>query len=186
MRHHADAHLTAEFAVIANPAEAPHRAPTSETPLRLELRDFRNLAALDWRLPAGSALLHGPNGVGKSTLVEAIYLASTTRSFRGAKPEVLARAGAPGFAVRLDVGENPTRALELSWFADTGRKRALDGRDSALAEHLRVLPLLVWWQGESEVVSGAPEARRRFFDRATVHLRPGYLDELGRYARALG
>ena len=136
-------------------------------------------------MPAGSALLHGPNGVGKSSLVEAIYLAATTRSFRAAKAEHLARSGSDGFHVRLEVGAQPQRALELAWFATLGKTRRLDGKDSALVEHLRVLPVLIWWRGEAEVVSGPPEARRRFFDRATVHQRPGYLVELGRYAAAL-
>jgi DNA replication and repair protein RecF len=178
--------------VIANPAPAPApgRAPLSRLPLHLRLRDFRNFEALDWSVPAGSALLHGPNGAGKSSLVEAIYLASTTRSFRAAKSEHLARSGSDGFHVRLEVGRldvesRPRRTLELAWSAARGKTRRVDGKDSALVEHLRVLPVLIWWRGEAEVVSGPPEARRRFFDRATVHQRPGYLVELGRYATAL-
>lgn len=87
--------------------------------------------------------------------------------------------------MRLDVGEHPRHTLEVGWSAAGGRTRALDGRDGPLAEHLRQLPLLLWWQGEAQVVSGAPEARRRFFDRGTVHLRPGHLAELTQFARAL-
>jgi len=87
--------------------------------------------------------------------------------------------------VRLEVGEHPRHTLEVGWSAAAGRTRARDGREGALAEHLRQLPLLLWWQGEAQVVSGPPEARRRFFDRGTVHLRPGHLGELTQFARAL-
>lgn len=136
-------------------------------------------------MPAGSLLLFGPNGAGKSSLIEALYLAATTRSFRAARPEALVRFGCDAFAVRLEVGAHPNHTLEVGWSSAAGRTRAHDGRVGPLSEHLRQLPLLLWWQGEAQVVSGGPEARRRFFDRGTVHLRPGHLAELTLFARAL-
>jgi len=54
-----------------------------------------------------------------------------------------------------------------------------------LAEQLAVLPLLVWTAAEAELVAGGPAVRRRFFDRGLAHARPGMLESLGRYARAL-
>jgi recombinational DNA repair ATPase RecF len=50
--------------------------------LRLRLNDFRCFPRLDWHPPGGRLLLVGPNGTGKTRLLEAVYLAATTESFR--------------------------------------------------------------------------------------------------------
>jgi len=50
----------------------------------LTARDFRNLEPLSWQPGAGSHLLLGGNGAGKTSLLEAVYALATTRSFRSA------------------------------------------------------------------------------------------------------
>jgi DNA replication and repair protein RecF len=49
----------------------------------LRLREFRNYAYLDVDFQAGFHLLLGQNAQGKTNILEAIYLLSTLRSFRG-------------------------------------------------------------------------------------------------------
>ena len=63
-------------------------------------------------MPADGVALVGPNGSGKTNLVEAIYYLELFRSFRGSPDEQLARFGEPGFHVSgtFDVGD---RALEV-------------------------------------------------------------------------
>lgn len=151
---------------------------------RLRLRDFRNFSRLDWRPPAPRLLLSGPNGAGKSSLLEAIYLAATTRSFRTARLEPCLRRGAESFSIRLEVGERPRRELAIDW-SPGERHRRLDGRTATLAEHLAVLPVLAWSQADNELLSGGAEVRRRFFDRGMVQQRPATMMILGRYQKAL-
>jgi DNA replication and repair protein RecF len=152
---------------------------------RLRLRDFRCFERLEWRPPAPRTLVVGGNGVGKTTLLEALYLAATGKSFRTGRLAQCARRGAVSFAVCAEVGAQPARELTVSWQNGT-RERALDGRAASVHEHLSVLPVLVWSAGESELVGGAPEVRRRFLDRGLVHVRPSLLTDLSRYRRALG
>jgi DNA replication and repair protein RecF len=71
--------------------------------VRLRATEFRNFQTLDWCPPAGRLLLTGPNGAGKTSLLEAVYLAATTRSFRTAQLASRARrssGGAPWTASR--------------------------------------------------------------------------------------
>ncbi len=152
--------------------------------VRLRLRDFRNFERLDWRPAGPRTLVVGPNGAGKTSLLEAVYLAATTRSFRAPRLAACARHGTAAFSVVAEVGERPRRELTMSW-ADGVRTRGLDGREAPLAEHLAVLPVLAWNPADGELVSGAPAARRRFLDRGLVHLRPALLEDFGRYRRAL-
>ena len=48
----------------------------------VQLLGYRNYADLELSLSPGITLLHGPNGEGKTNLIEAVHLASTLQSHR--------------------------------------------------------------------------------------------------------
>ena len=146
--------------------------------------DFRNLEALDWWPGRGSHLLLGGNGAGKTSLLEAMYVVATTRSFRAAQIGDCVRHGSESFRVHAEVDTDRRSSLEVSWTAGT-RERSLNGKLSPLADHLASLPVVAWTSAEAEVLIGAPKARRRFLDRGIVGGRPAALEVLGRYRESL-
>ena len=150
----------------------------------LSARGFRNLESLDIELSGGTHLLLGDNGAGKTSVLEAIYLLATTRSFRTTQIKDCVRHGEQSFSLRGEVeGERRVR-LDVTW--DKGkRSRWVNGGTSSLAEHLEVLPLVCWSSGDLEILLGPPAERRRFIDRGVVNLRPGSIADLTRYRRAL-
>ena len=151
----------------------------------LTARDFRNLEPLSWRPSAGSHLLLGGNGAGKTSLLEAVYALATTRSFRAAQIGDCARHGAGSFHIQGEIETDHRSSLEVGWM-EGQRVRALNGKVTPLAEHLAVLPVVAWTAAaEAEVLVGAPKARRRFMDRGVVGIRPVALEVLGRYREAL-
>ena len=133
---------------------------------------------------AGRQLLYGPNGSGKTSLLEAIYLLATTRSFRSAQLADCARHRAGEFALAGESDSGQRTRLEVSW-SSTGLRRATNGRQAPLAEHLAALPVLAWTAEDVELLTGAPILRRRFLDRGVVSAHPPALDTLARYRRAL-
>ncbi|HKI03965.1 MAG TPA: DNA replication and repair protein RecF [Thermoanaerobaculia bacterium] len=152
---------------------------------QLAVRDFRNLEPFSWRPVMGSHLLLGGNGAGKTSLLEAVYVLATTRSFRAAQIADCARHGAGSFHVQGEIETDRRSTLEAGWM-DGQRIRALNGKVTPLAEHLAVLPVVAWTSAaEAEVLVGAPKARRRFMDRGVVGIRPPALEVLGRYREAL-
>lgn len=146
--------------------------------------DFRNLEPLDWWPGRGSHLLLGGNGAGKTSLLEAVYVVATTRSFRAAQIGDCVRHGSASFRVHAEVDTDRRSSLEVSW-VEGKRERSLNGKVSPLAEHLAALPVVAWTSAEAEVLVGAPKARRRFLDRGIVGSRPAALEVLGRYREAL-
>ncbi|MGC1413119.1 MAG: AAA family ATPase, partial [Acetobacteraceae bacterium] len=64
--------------------------------IRLSLTEFRSYAALTWRPAARISVLFGPNGSGKTNLLEAVSLLVPGRGLRGARNTDLPRHGGPG------------------------------------------------------------------------------------------
>ena len=67
---------------------------------QLSLRDFRSYDVLDLELSPGLVTITGPNGQGKTNLLEAIGYLGTLQSFRGVSSDVLIRSGADSAVVR--------------------------------------------------------------------------------------
>lgn len=151
---------------------------------QLLVDDFRNLEPLDWWPGSGSHLLLGGNGAGKTSLLEAVYVVATTRSFRAAQLADCVRHGSASFRLHAEVDTDRRSSLEVTW-SEGRRERMLNGKASPLAEHLAALPVVAWTSAEAEVLVGAPKARRRFMDRGIVGSRPAALELLGRYREAL-
>ncbi|MEO8277360.1 MAG: DNA replication and repair protein RecF [Thermoanaerobaculia bacterium] len=173
---------------------APLQAPLR----RLRLENFRSLESVDWRPAPGFNLVQGANGSGKSSLLEAIYLAATGRSFRTPALVECCSRGFEAFQIRAEVAdadpgpvassgnpEVPSDAVSLdavssdlvvAW-VDGMRRQSVQQRPSSLAEHLARLPVVAWSEAERELVSGPSLTRRRFLDRAALLLKPGRLAE---------
>lgn len=160
--------------------------------ISLEIENYRNIASA--RLAPGRELtvLCGDNGQGKTNLLEAIWLLTGGKSFRGGKDAELVRRGAP-FAVltartqREDGRETEIRmTIGLPGSQRPGRYASVNGgppkRAAALAGGF---PAVVFDPGHLSLVKGAPEERRRFLDAALCQLYPGYLTLYRRYLRAL-
>ena len=149
---------------------------------RLAATNFRNLEPFAWDLEPGSHLLLGENGAGKTSLLEAAYVASTTRSFRSARIADCRRLGSDRFELLAEAGEAGRIRLSVSWY-EGNRHRAVNGSHTHLAEHLGVQPIVAWTAADVEAIKGEPKLRRRLLDRGVVSLRPGALDAITRYSR---
>ena len=156
----------------------------------LALHGFRNLKPLEWSIGEGSHLLLGGNGAGKTSLLEALYVVATTRSFRTSQlRECLQRgdegAGRLPFWISASVSGSSRRyVLELS-FSDEGLEREVDGSSASLAKYLQPLPVVVWSSEEAEILAGSPERRRRMIDRGLVNSDVSRLAVLAQYSRCL-
>ena len=153
----------------------------------IQVSGFRNLEAQSFAPGAGSNLLLGGTGSGKTSLLEAAYLATTTRSFRTSRLRDCLRSDGSesAFHVAAEVEAGRRSRLEVGWGAE-GFWRRLNGEVVALSDHLAAQPILAWTSAETEVLTGEPELRRRFIDRGVVGERPASLEALQTLRKVLG
>src|SRR5271165_6083180 len=100
----------------------------------VEMRDFRTYVRAEARLGDGLTVVHGPNGVGKSNLLEALYFGCTGRSPRTRNERELVRFGAPASRVVVQLADD-LRAHELSVGFEPGQPKRMSA-DGAPVERL--------------------------------------------------
>jgi DNA replication and repair protein RecF len=144
---------------------------------RLELVDFRNYANASFRLTAGTTVVVGDNGQGKTNLAEALAYLATLNSFRGAPPEALVRVGASAAIVRADViDEDGRTSLIEAELVPAGRNRVQVNRQrlDRSRDLLGVVRVTVFSPDDLTLVKGGPSDRRRFLDDTLVALAVKY------------
>src|SRR5262245_47991517 len=151
----------------------------------LRLRDFRNYTRLDADFSPGFHLLLGDNAQGKTNILEAIYLMTTLRSFRGVGSAQIVRHGQKGYFVGGKIVGKAQHEIKMYWSAQE-RSLTLDTRPvRKLTDYLGVFRTVVFCTEDVSLVKGTGRVRRRFLDLLLTQTQSGYLPLLQRYTQAL-
>lgn len=147
-------------------------------PLReLHIHHLRNLHEQRLEFSERVNLIHGVNGSGKTSLLEAIYYLSVGRSFRTAKHRNVVSQGSDTLTLfgRVD-NERGEQRLGISRDLVKGsavlRKNGLPIQ--SLSEMARELPVSVIEPGTFDLVAGGPGQRRQFLDWLVFHVEHDY------------
>lgn len=153
----------------------------------LTLTDFRSWARADLELEPGRTVFVGPNGFGKTNLVEALWYSATLGSHRVASDAPLIRAGAPR-AVVSTIVVNEGRELAVDLEITTGRaNKARLNRSPVRSprEVLGVLRAVLFAPEDLALVRGDPAERRRYLDELATTRRPSIAGVRADYDRVI-
>lgn len=151
------------------------------------LTRFRNFAAQEARFHPGLNLLAGPNGHGKTNLLEAIHYGCLAHSPRTRKDKELIQWGGNSFVLRLEGETGGLPYAQSVEYSESGHKRVkAGGRESKrLSDLIGPFSLVSFSPEDLDLVRGGPQLRRRFLDVLLCQFSPEYLDELRHYNGAL-
>ena len=141
---------------------------------RLWLTDFRSHESVDLEFARGVTALIGPNGSGKTNIVEAIAWLTTMRSFRGAPNEALIRRGADQAIARAVLRSDQRELLLEAELPRTGRARIQLNRQRVqrTRDLLGVMSVTVFAPDDLELIKGSPGDRRVYLDHVVVGQHP--------------
>ncbi|MBK0421987.1 DNA replication/repair protein RecF [Leucobacter sp. CSA2] len=153
---------------------------------RLSLRDFRNYPTAEVEFSAGPNLIIGPNGQGKTNLIEAIAYFSGLRSHRVSSDAPLVRAGASAAIARMRLeAAGRDVLLELQINREGANKAQVNRNSVRPREVTRWFSSVSFVPEDLTIVRGEPSGRRRFLDEALVSRHPIASGVLSDYERVV-
>ncbi|HHY37610.1 MAG TPA: DNA replication/repair protein RecF [Clostridia bacterium] len=153
------------------------------------LHNFRNYGYQDIRLTPDVNVFYGPNGVGKTNIIEAVYYLSIGRSFRTTRDRDLVKWDAHGFCIYADLElYGKQKRFAVNYVLDGSKRISVDGKrafrryDGSGGQWPSVV---VFSPQDLYIVKGPPASRRAFLDLLISRASKTYAKELWEYTRAL-
>ncbi len=155
---------------------------------QLELINFKNYEELNLSFGTGVNCLTGPNGSGKTNLLDALHYLSMCRSYFAATDVQNVRHGEKYFMIRGEFTGPEGAAHTVACTVREGQKKQFlhDGKPyDRMYEHMGRYPVVMIAPVDQELVTGGSGLRRKFMDRIIAQVDRSYLEELVAYQRVL-
>lgn len=153
----------------------------------IELCDFRNYNSLSMNFDKDTNILYGDNAQGKTNILEAIYLCSTTKSHKGSKDREMIRLHNEEAHIRMVVEKNQmTHTVDMHLRKNKAKGIAIDGIPIRKSSELVGLVNVVFFSPEDlSIIKNGPAERRRFIDMELCQLDKIYLYNLTKYNKIM-
>ncbi len=155
---------------------------------RLEVRGLRNLRYVRLEACGRINIISGPNGSGKTSLLEAIHMLGLGRSFRGIKTAPLIHHEMERLTVYGEImgADGQQRTLGILKGRRGEQQIRIDREPvNALVELAQQLPLQILNSDSFSLVDGGAKVRRQFMDWGVFHVKPLFIELWRRSQRAL-
>lgn len=151
----------------------------------LNLLNYRNISSLKINPCSEINIIYGENAQGKTNILEAIWMLSGSKSFRGAKDCELVKFDAEKSEIDAEFTAQG-REQTINLYIETNRTGMLNGADlspiSLLSENFQAI---VFSPNHLTLITDGPQARRKFIDNAISQIMPRYSAVIREYNRAL-
>lgn len=153
----------------------------------IELADYRNYDSLIMEFCEGTNILYGDNAQGKTNILEAIYVASTTKSHKSSKDKDIVNFDKEEAHIRTYIEkEGVNTRIDMHLRKSKSKGIAIDGQKIKKAADLLGLCNVVFFSPEDlGIIKNGPSERRRFVDMELCQLDNFYLYNLNNYNKII-
>jgi DNA replication and repair protein RecF len=156
----------------------------------LSLEKFRSYSSRTFDFDdANTHVFVGPNGIGKTNILEAISLLSLTKSCQKAEEADIIAWGEDYYRVKGQIvsDEKEEKNLELVSQISPRKQKACFVNDVKVGagEMVGTLPTVIFLPRDLELFNGSPGNRRHFLDQLLCQVSPQYLQTLVTYQKIL-
>lgn len=152
----------------------------------LSLKNFRCFSSIDLDVESPVVLIHGPNGSGKTSIIEALHYSCYLRSFKTHLPKEIAQTKAEGFGVALGLANSNSFDTLHIQFSRNKKSVKLNAQPvGSYKELYDVYKVVTITEDDLLMVQGAPALRRSFIDHVVLLMNPEYALLLKKYRHVL-
>lgn len=153
----------------------------------IELENFRNYETLSLTFERGTNILYGDNAQGKTNVLEAIYVSSTTKSHKGSKDKEIINFEKEEAHIRTYLEkEGMEYKVDMHLRKSKSKGIAINGQKIKKAAELLGLLNVVFFSPEDlNIIKNGPSERRRFMDMELCQLDKFYLYNLNQYNKII-
>lgn len=133
----------------------------------------------------GVTVITGPNGSGKTTILESLYISLQGTSFKGTDKDVLQR-DQDWWRIDVLLDDEQKRVVKFDPSRTSGKKQfVVDEKTSYRLPPKSKYPIVLFEPDDLRLLHGSPTRRRQFIDRFISQLNPLYGIALRKYDRSL-
>lgn len=152
----------------------------------LRVKQLRIFTHKEVRFFPGINVLLGKNGVGKTSLLEAIYFLNFTKSFKAARDDDMIRIGEDHFHIESEWEQARYRRAEANVVKNQGKRFIYDGEIiSRNSDIVGAFPMVLLSQEDFRISGGSGSDRRLYFDRFHSQYSTAHMRDLMLYRRLL-
>lgn len=152
---------------------------------RLKLLNFRNYERIEMEFSPNFNIIYGNNGVGKTNLVESIYVLALTKSFRGTVDKVLIMNSKDVCRVEGTVSDNYKNDYKLI-IKDDGKKVKINNtKVDKLSDYISKISVVLFNPDDLRFIKDSPSIRRNAINLEISQINNIYLKNLNMYNKLL-
>lgn len=159
--------------------------------MRLEsirISNFRNHKHLEFEPGPSITVIHGRNGSGKTSILEAVHYCALTRGLAGSTDRECLAFGEDHFSIRGSFTSDRGTELDtkVTYTPDKEKQVFVNEQEvMVFSRHIGTIPCVTFTPHELSIVTGGPAERRRFIDSSICQYDRRYLSDLIQYRRVL-
>ena len=151
---------------------------------KLSIINYKNIAEAELELSPKINCILGPNGVGKTNVLDAIYYLSFCRSSNNPIDSQVIRHGEEFFM--LEGTYEPVLSITAAMKRGTKKNFKRDKKEyKRLSEHIGLIPIVTITPSDTLLIEGGSEERRRLMDMVISQYDRSYIEAMNRYNKAL-
>jgi len=158
----------------------------------LTLKNFRNYESLKLVFSPGINFITGFNGTGKTNILEAISITSSIKSFRNISDAELIKWGCDAYFCSSLIENSEYSRFDAGCVINTDqgshlkKRLKIDGNQIKKAsEYYGKFLTVIFAPVDINIINGAPEIRRKFFDSVLSKIDVEYMDTLNEFKKIL-
>ena len=152
----------------------------------VKLNNFRNISSMELHATDGVNVIYGENAQGKTNILEAIWLFTGCKSFRGSKDTEFIKFNEDFAKINLDFSDNVRNKKSEIIIGNKKKNVYLNGVSlRSSSELIGSFYAVIFSPSHLSLIKDGPSGRRRFLDTALCQLKPSYAEHLAGYRRAL-